>query len=150
MPPRKKPTTTPKAKAKSSKTTSTCQKTTAPGKPKAKKSTPISKQPAKKPSIKSATTKTSGKTTIKTPPKKRTTTKKPTTRKKPEPKPTFKRKELSHEEMFPFESFPFRLEYKDGTETRVCYFTCEEHRTKLINRYKLRKETYFIDDLTTT
>ena len=37
MPPKKKITTTPKAKAKSSKTTSTRQKNTAPGKPKTKK-----------------------------------------------------------------------------------------------------------------
>ena len=118
--------------------------------PKKKSSTP-----AKKPSVKSATTKNSGKTTKTTPQKRKTTPKKPvaTTRKKPAVKkkdPVLKRKELSHEEMFPFESFPFRLEYKDGTETRVCHFTCEEHRTKLINRYKLRKGTYFIDDLTTT
>ena len=114
-----------------------------------------SSTPAKKPSVKSATTKNSGKTTKTTPQKKKTTPKKPvaTTRKKPVVKkkePVLKRKELSREEMFPFESFPFRLEYKDGTETRVCHFTCEEHRTKLINRYKLRKGTYFIDDLTTT
>ena len=121
--------------------------------PKKKSSTP-----AKKPSVKSATTKNSGKTTTTTPQKRKTTpkkpvatTKKPTTRKKPAVKkkePVLKRKELSREEMFPFESFPFRLEYKDGTETRVCHFTCEEHRTKLINRYKLRKGTYFIDNAT--
>lgn len=138
MPPRKKPSTTPKVK-QSKPTSNATQKISK----NTKKLTPTSKQPAKKPSVKSATTKTSGKTITKTPPKKRTT------RKKPEPKPTFKRKELSHEEMFPFESFPFRLEYQDGTEHRVCHFTCEEHRTKLINRYKLRKGTYFIDDLTT-
>ena len=108
--------------------------------------------PAKKPSVKSATTKNSGKTTKTTPQERKTTpkkpvatTKKPTTRKKPEPKPTLKRKEITPEEMFPFESMPFRLEYKDGTETRVCHFTCEEHRSKIIERYKLKKGTYFID-----
>ena len=72
-------------------------------------------------------------------------TKKPATRKKPEPKPTFKRKELSYEEMFPYESFVYRLEYKDGTEHRVCHFQCEEHRTKHIERYKLPKGSYYID-----
>jgi len=48
--------------------------------------------------------------------------------------------------MFPFETMPFRLEYKDRNETRICHFTCEEHRAKIIERYKLRKGTYFIDD----
>jgi len=77
--------------------------------------------------------------------KKSVTTKKSISRKKPEPKPTFKRKELTHEEMFPYKSFIYRLEYQDGTEHRICHFQCEEHRTKHIERYKLRKGTYFID-----
>jgi len=77
--------------------------------------------------------------------KKSISRKKPITRKKPEPKPTFKRKELTHEEMFPYKSFIYRLEYQDGTEHRICHFQCEEHRTKHIERYKLRKGTYFID-----
>ena len=77
--------------------------------------------------------------------KKPTPRKKPTTRKKPEPKPTFKRKELSHEQMFPYESFIYRLEYQDGTEHRVCHFQCEAHRTKHIERYNLAKGTYYID-----
>lgn len=136
MPPRKKTTTTPKAKEKSSKT-------------------PTSKQPAKKPSVKKTatkkpTTKTSGKTTTTTPPKRKTTTKKPaTTRKKPEPKPTFKRKDLTPEQMFPYESFTYRLEYQDGKDHRVCHFQCEAHRAKHIERYKLAKGTYYIDDPTT-
>ena len=84
--------------------------------------------------------------------KKVTTTPKPKTKAKPKPrtkkKPELKRKKLSQEEMFPFESFPFRLEYQDGNDTRICHFQCEEHRDKLINRYKLRKGSYFIDTLT--
>ena len=48
--------------------------------------------------------------------------------------------------MFPFESFPFRLEYKDGNENRICHFQCKEHRTKYINRYGLKKSQYYIDD----
>ena len=91
-------TTTPKAKAKTSKTLSTRQKTTAPGKP----------------------------------------------RKKPEPK--LKRKKLSLEEMHPFPTFPYRLEYQDGKDTRVCHFECEEHRDKHIKRYGLRKNQYFSDN----
>jgi hypothetical protein len=50
--------------------------------------------------------------------------------------------------MHPFSAFPYRLEYKDGTDIRVCHFECEEHRDKHIQRYKLRKGSYFIDNLT--
>ena len=106
---------------------STKKITTTP-KAKVKSTTPKTKKssstPVKKPSVKSAT-------------------KKPTTRRKTT-KP--KRKEISHEEMFPFESFPFRLEYKDGNENRICHFQCKEHRTKYINRYRLKKSQYYIDD----
>ena len=82
--------------------------------------------------------------------KKVTTTPKPKTKAKPrtKKKPELKRKKLSQEEMFPFESFPFRLEYQDGNDTRICHFECEEHRIKHIQRYKLRKGSYFIDTLT--
>lgn len=108
MPPKKKPTTTPKSKAK-------------------KNVTSTSKPQVKKPTVKS-----SGKNTT-TAPKKRKTT------------PKLKRKQLPPEEMHPYLSFPYRLEYQDGTETRICHFECEEHRTKHIQRYKLRKGSYFID-----
>ena len=94
----RKPTTTPKAKEKTSKTSSTRQKSTAPGKPKAKKT------------------------------------------------PT--RKKLSTEELHPFSEFPFRLEYQDGKDQRICHFQCEEHRDKHIARYKLRKGNYYIDNFT--
>ena len=116
MPPKKKTTTTPKAKVKSS----------------TKNTTPLTKKPsltpAKKPTVK------------------KTATKKPTTKKKPALKP--KRKKLSYEEMFPFETFPFRLEYTDGNDTRICHFQCEEHRDKHIKRYGLRKNKYFLDNAT--
>jgi phage/plasmid primase-like uncharacterized protein len=111
-----------------------------------KKSTSTSKTPVKKPLVnnvmnslsstkqqkKSSKTSQTQKSSLKTTQKKSTT-------------PKLKRKELSNEEMFPFESFIYRLEYKDGNETRICHFQCEEHRTKHIERYKLRKGTYFID-----
>ncbi len=132
MPPRKKTSTTPKVKAKSTKTLT-------------KSTTPTSKQPAKKPSVrktatkkptaKKPTTKTSGKSTTTTPKKRKTT-------------PRLKRKQLSPQEMHPFPTFPYRLEYKDGNDIRVCHFECEEHRDKHIQRYKLRKNQYFIDNLT--
>ena len=123
MPPKKKTSTTPKAKAKSSKTTSTRQKNTAPGKPKAKTTTK-----AKKPSS--------------------TPVKKPSVRKTATKKPTFRRKELPISELHPFSAFPFRLEYQDGKDKRVCHFECEQHRDKHIARYKLRKGSYAIDNLT--
>ena len=123
MPPKKKTSTTPKAKAKSSKTTSTRQKSTAPGKPKAKTTTK-----AKKPSS--------------------TPVKKPSVRKTATKKPTFKRKDLPISELHPFSAFPFRLEYQDGKDKRVCHFECEQHRDKHIARYKLRKGSYAIDNLT--
>ena len=116
-------TTTPKAKAKSSKTTSTRQKNTAPGKPK-----PKTKPKAKKPSS--------------------TPVKKPSVRQTATKKPTFKRKELPISELHPFSAFPFRLEYQDGKDKRVCHFECEQHRDKHIARYKLRKGSYAIDNLT--
>ena len=76
--------------------------------------------------------------------KKVTTTPKPKTKAKPKTK----RKELPIEDRHPFSSFPFRLEYIDGKENRICHFECEDHRTKHIQRYKLRKGKYFIDTLT--
>ena len=123
MPPRKKTTTTPKAKEKTSKTTSTRQKSTAPGKPKPK-TTPKAKKPSSTPA------------------------KKPSVRKTATKKPTFKRKELPISELHPFSAFPFRLEYQDGKDKRVCHFECEQHRDKHIARYKLRKGSYAIDNFT--
>ena len=103
-------------------------------------------QQSKKPSVKSATTKSSGKNIIKTPQKRKTTPKKPVATKKPEPK--LKRKQLTPEEMHPFSTFPYRLEYQDGQDHRTCHFQSEEHRTKHIQRYGLRKNQYIIDDAT--
>jgi len=51
-----------------------------------------------------------------------------------------KKKQKSQEELYPSESFPYRLEFKDGKETRICHFQCEEHRKKHIDRYKLKKK----------
>jgi len=40
---------------------------------------------------------------------------------------------------FPFPAFPWKLVYKDGNETRKCYFQTEAHRDKHIERHKLKK-----------
>ena len=115
--------------------------------PRKKSPTPAKKPSAKKPATKKPTTTPKAKAkTSKTPSTRQKTTAPGKPRKKPESK--IKRKKLSHEEMFPFESFPFRLEYKDGNDTRVCHFQCEEHRDKHIKRYGLRKNQYFSDNLT--
>ena len=116
--------------------------------PRKKAEPPKVSENKKKPAIRKPKAATPKKTTTKAKPavRKPKAVKKPTTRKKPELKP--KRKELSKKEMFPFESFPFRLEYTDGKEHRVCHFQCEAHRVKHIERYKLPKGTYFIDTLT--
>jgi len=37
---------------------------------------------------------------------------------------------------FPYEGFPYRLEYTDGKEDRICWFTCQEHLQKHIDRHK--------------
>lgn len=37
---------------------------------------------------------------------------------------------------FPYEGFPYRLEYADGKEEKICWFTCEDHLKKYIDRYK--------------
>ena len=85
-------------------------------------------------------------TPAKKPTAKKSATKKPTTTPKAKAKSSKpKRKKLPPEEMHPFPTFPYRLEYQDGNDTRVCHFECEEHRTKHIQRYKLRKGTYYID-----
>lgn len=106
---------------------------------KKKSSTPAKKPTAKKSATKKPTT---------TPKVKEKSSKTPSTRRKSTAPGKLKRKTLPPEEMHPFSSFPYRLEYQDGTETRVCHFECEEHRTKHIQRYKLRKGIYFIDTST--
>lgn len=41
--------------------------------------------------------------------------------------------------LFPYLSFPIRLEYGDRKESAVCWFECEEHLQRYLNRYKLDK-----------
>jgi hypothetical protein len=45
---------------------------------------------------------------------------------------------------FPHPGFPYKLIHKDLKETRNCYFQCEEHMKKHIERYKLKKKDYTI------
>lgn len=43
-------------------------------------------------------------------------------------------------EEFPFDQLPWKLTYKDGNETRKCYFEAEEDRQAHIDRHKLKKK----------
>lgn len=47
-------------------------------------------------------------------------------------------------EEFPFDTFPWKLIVKEGTEKRTCYFQNEDHMNKHISRYKLNKKNYTI------
>ena len=47
---------------------------------------------------------------------------------------------MDYTEEFPFDQFPWKLIYKDGKETRKCYFQTEDHRKKHIDRYNLKKK----------
>ena len=98
--------------------------------------------------VKNSTTSSGKNTTRKVKKPSSTLAKKPTAKKSVTKKPTLKRKKLPIEELHPFSAFPYRLEYKDGTDTRICHFECEEHRNKHINRYQLKKGSYFIDNFT--
>ena len=99
---------------------------------------------AKKPSVR----KTATKKPTTTPKAKEKNSKNSSTRQKSGAPGKPKRKKLPPEEMHPFKAFPYRLEYKDGNDTRICHLECEEHRDKHIKRYGLRKNQYFIDTLT--
>jgi len=44
-------------------------------------------------------------------------------------------------ELFPYETFPIRLE--DKTENKVCYFQTEGHAQKYIDRYKCVYKAYY-------
>ena len=106
--------------------------------PKKKSSTPAKKLSVRKTATKKPTT---------APKVKEKSSKTPSTRQKSGAPGKQKRKTLPPEEMHPFIAFPYRLEYKDGNDTRICHFECEEHRDKHIKRYGLRKGNYFIDTL---
>jgi hypothetical protein len=47
--------------------------------------------------------------------------------------------------LFPYENHPYRLEFGEKKEKTVCFFSCEEHLQKHLNRYKLDKRTIKID-----
>ena len=48
-------------------------------------------------------------------------------------------------ELFPYEKFGFRLEFGEKKNTTVCWFECQEHLDKYLERYRLDKRTIKID-----
>lgn len=47
--------------------------------------------------------------------------------------------------LFPYNSFPIRLEFGEKKDTTICWFECEDHLQKYLNRYKLDKRTIKLD-----
>jgi hypothetical protein len=47
--------------------------------------------------------------------------------------------------LFPYENHPYRLEFGEKKEKTVCFFSCNEHLQKYLNRYKLDKRTIKVD-----
>ena len=43
-------------------------------------------------------------------------------------------------EEFPYDTFPWKLEYMDGKDNRLCFFENEYNRQKHIDRYHLKKK----------
>lgn len=48
-------------------------------------------------------------------------------------------------ELFPYENHPYRLEFGEKKNPTICFFSCEEHLDKYLERYKLDKRTLKID-----
>jgi hypothetical protein len=49
---------------------------------------------------------------------------------------------IASTEKFPYSSFIFRLDLKEGKDIRVCWFECREHVDKFIKRHKLKSKEY--------
>ena len=48
-------------------------------------------------------------------------------------------------EKFPYSTFPYRLELKDGKDKRVCWFECQEHVDRFLKRQNLKKKDYTLE-----
>jgi hypothetical protein len=53
--------------------------------------------------------------------------------------------EMISSELFPYETFPIRLEFGEKKNTTICHFQCQEHLDKYLERHKLDKKTIKID-----
>jgi hypothetical protein len=52
---------------------------------------------------------------------------------------------MTNPEQFPYETFPIKLQVKEGKGIAVCFFQCDEHLQKHLERYKLDKKDIKID-----
>lgn len=52
---------------------------------------------------------------------------------------------ISTSERFPYSTFPYRLELKDGKDKRVCWFECQEHVDRYLKRHNLKKKDYILE-----
>jgi len=55
---------------------------------------------------------------------------------------TQKKQRVTESEKFPYDMFPYRLDHK--TEKKVCWFQCQEHLDKYIERHKLTTKDYTV------
>jgi hypothetical protein len=46
---------------------------------------------------------------------------------------------------FPYENFPYKLQYNEGKDKKVCYFECKEHLDKYLVRHKIKKKDVNIE-----
>ena len=47
--------------------------------------------------------------------------------------------------LFPYENHPYRLEFGEKKNRTICFFSCQEHLDKYLERYRLDKRTIKID-----
>jgi hypothetical protein len=47
--------------------------------------------------------------------------------------------------LFPYETFPIRLEFGEKKNNTICHFQCQEHLDKYLERSKLDKKTIKLD-----
>lgn len=66
---------------------------------------------------------------------------KPTPKPKATPKKSTEPKPSKVKEDFPHLGFPYRLEYMEGADKRICFFQCENHMEKHLVRHKLNRKT---------
>ena len=55
---------------------------------------------------------------------------------------TQKKQRVTESEKFPYDMFPYRLDHK--TEKKVCWFQCQEHLDKYIERHNLTTKDYTV------
>jgi hypothetical protein len=51
---------------------------------------------------------------------------------------TKKRVRRTDEELHPYEMFPYRLEFKEDGNNKICRFTHESHLHKYVERYRIK------------